>query len=226
MSWNLITDELTTSFSPSDVNLIRESFGHAVEWTKKFLEVDNVDAHFYVYKNFGPWGVGACAPGPDRLNLCFHPENFLLGGGEYSSGPVRLSAVVAHESHHIMRWRGPGYGTTLGEAMVSEGLALKFQRETQHPDFPDERYLQGNALLTMSEKAKTLLDEPPGTDRIFRDRQGSLIDYHVLGLALVEGWAKYSGLTAASSYNIPAQEVLGPWRRGKYDISSSVPCPR
>jgi len=37
-----------------------------------------------------------------------------------------LRRTVAHEVHHCMRMAGPGYGWTLGEALVSEGLAGQF----------------------------------------------------------------------------------------------------
>lgn len=37
-----------------------------------------------------------------------------------------LHRTVAHEAHHCMRMAGPGYGWTLGEALVSEGLAGQF----------------------------------------------------------------------------------------------------
>ncbi|KAF1051938.1 MAG: hypothetical protein GAK43_02173 [Stenotrophomonas maltophilia] len=37
-----------------------------------------------------------------------------------------LSRQVAHEAHHCYRMAGPGYGLTLGEALVSEGLAGQF----------------------------------------------------------------------------------------------------
>lgn len=37
-----------------------------------------------------------------------------------------LRRTVAHEVHHCMRMTGPGYGWTLGEALVSEGLAGRF----------------------------------------------------------------------------------------------------
>jgi len=37
-----------------------------------------------------------------------------------------LSRMFAHELHHAARWDGPGYGRTLGEALVSEGLAGHF----------------------------------------------------------------------------------------------------
>ncbi len=37
-----------------------------------------------------------------------------------------LRRQVAHEAHHCMRMAGPGYGRSLGEALVSEGLAGRF----------------------------------------------------------------------------------------------------
>lgn len=43
--------------------------------------------------------------------------------------PERLTHLAAHELHHAKSWRGPGYGQTLHEAMVSEGLADHFAIE-------------------------------------------------------------------------------------------------
>lgn len=37
-----------------------------------------------------------------------------------------FSRTLAHELHHAMRWNACGYGLTLGEALVSEGLADVF----------------------------------------------------------------------------------------------------
>lgn len=37
-----------------------------------------------------------------------------------------IERMFAHELHHAARWAGPGYGSTLGEALVSEGLAAIF----------------------------------------------------------------------------------------------------
>ncbi|WLH10596.1 DUF2268 domain-containing putative Zn-dependent protease [Pseudomonas hefeiensis] len=39
-----------------------------------------------------------------------------------------LRRHVIHEVHHCLRMGGPGYGWTLGEALVSEGLAGQFVR--------------------------------------------------------------------------------------------------
>jgi uncharacterized protein YjaZ len=37
--------------------------------------------------------------------------------------------MLAHELHRPSRWDGPGYGETLGDALVSEGLAGHFAQE-------------------------------------------------------------------------------------------------
>ena len=42
---------------------------------------------------------------------------------------AEIPKTIAHEYHHCLRWNGPGYGTTLAEAIVSEGLADHFQIE-------------------------------------------------------------------------------------------------
>lgn len=46
--------------------------------------------------------------------------------------------VLFHELHHALRWEGPGYGATLGEALVSEGLAQRFLHEMM--DVPPEPF--------------------------------------------------------------------------------------
>jgi Predicted Zn-dependent protease (DUF2268) len=43
-------------------------------------------------------------------------------------GDGTLRRQVTHEVHHCLRMGGPGYGRTLGEALVSEGLAGHFTR--------------------------------------------------------------------------------------------------
>lgn len=48
---------------------------------------------------------------------------------------VHPSGTLAHELHHCARLRGPSYGSTLGEALESEGLAARFDLEV-HPGAP------------------------------------------------------------------------------------------
>jgi uncharacterized protein YjaZ len=70
-------------------------------------------------------GFGGSAPSRTTMFLAFDTENpameaNLVGG---------LRRVVLHEAHHCLRHAGPGYGNTLGEALVSEGLASRFVME-------------------------------------------------------------------------------------------------
>ncbi|WBU64054.1 DUF2268 domain-containing putative Zn-dependent protease [Paracoccus aerodenitrificans] len=63
------------------------------------------------------WGVGGFAPAPGEIQLTVDPQKF---------GPDALIRILVHELHHLIRWDGPGYGKSLGEAMVTEGLAGHF----------------------------------------------------------------------------------------------------
>ena len=94
----------------------------------------------------------------DRLDILAYPSFYVipeLGVNGYSEGPhllhIKLDAtsphfaaqhaqaipaLVAHEVHHCMRGRTVGYGRTLVEALVSEGLACAFERQvTGHLPF-------------------------------------------------------------------------------------------
>ncbi|WP_182912972.1 DUF2268 domain-containing putative Zn-dependent protease [Paracoccus onubensis] len=63
------------------------------------------------------WGVGGRAPSPGLIEITVDPARF--------AAPLLIRTLV-HEFHHLLRWDGPGYGNSLGEALVSEGLAGHF----------------------------------------------------------------------------------------------------
>jgi uncharacterized protein YjaZ len=86
-------------------------------------------------------GVIYLTANPDNPNL---PRN--LGAA--------LERQIAHEFHHALRWLGPGYGRTLLEALVSEGLAGRFVQEVfgSEPE-PWECALPRAALPPYAQKA-------------------------------------------------------------------------
>ncbi|WP_157994783.1 DUF2268 domain-containing putative Zn-dependent protease [Paracoccus tegillarcae] len=63
------------------------------------------------------WGVGGHAQAPALIEITLNPARF---------DPDLLIRTLVHEMHHLIRWDGPGYGKSLGEALVSEGLAGHF----------------------------------------------------------------------------------------------------
>ncbi|RMH11155.1 MAG: hypothetical protein D6701_15425, partial [Gemmatimonadetes bacterium] len=64
-------------------------------------------------------GIGGFSPSGDEVHLFVDPDSPRIPG----SLEEELIPLLAHELHHTRRRRGPGYGATLLEAMVSEGLA-------------------------------------------------------------------------------------------------------
>lgn len=66
------------------------------------------------------WGIGGYAPAPGQIQITIDPARF--------AAEIFIRTLV-HEFHHLIRWDGPGYGKSLGEALVSEGLAGHFVRQ-------------------------------------------------------------------------------------------------
>ncbi|MEY3081943.1 MAG: hypothetical protein RJA94_1928 [Pseudomonadota bacterium] len=74
---------------------------------------------------------------------CFEPGviglRVDLGPGHaHESLHDEMLKALFHEAHHALRWEGPGYGSTLGGALVSEGLAQRFLHEMM--DCPPEPF--------------------------------------------------------------------------------------
>jgi len=71
-----------------------------------------------------------------------------------------LLKSLFHEFHHAMRWEGPGYGRTLGGALVSEGLAQRFVHEMMVCDpLPFEHAVLPADCETYRRRALTAFDD-------------------------------------------------------------------
>jgi hypothetical protein len=99
-------------------------------------------------------GLVGYAPGATRFSLTFDSTNphFALS---LTDGTLRRQ--VAHEVHHCLRHGGPGYGQSLGEALVSEGLAGQFvNRLFGTPPEPWERAVASREAWRFLPDAKAL----------------------------------------------------------------------
>ncbi|WP_407261319.1 DUF2268 domain-containing putative Zn-dependent protease [Klebsiella pneumoniae] len=68
--------------------------------------------------------LGFC-PEAGVIYITVDPENSAFCKNDAHS----IERMFVHELHHAVRWTGPGYGSTLGEVLVSEGLAGHFSIE-------------------------------------------------------------------------------------------------
>jgi hypothetical protein len=135
-----------------------------------------------------------------------------------------LPLTLAHELHHSRRiLRGPGYGTTLGEALVTEGLADTFARQTfpAAPIPPWVVALDGPRQRTSWTAARPLLDVPysasGSTSEFMTAHQRWFFGTadqprwagYSIGFALVESYLRaHQGATAASLVAVPATRII------------------
>ena len=180
------------------------------------LPIDNVDVSMAIgtRSTIPEWAVGGFTSGPAQIALFLDPANPRF---PEATMPERLSSTLAHELHHAARLCGPGYGKTLGEALVSEGLAQIFEQEAGHPIAFYSVALSGPALAQFAERAFPALDAG-GYDHPawFFGRAGDP-SYprhggYALAHAVVKSWLAANGMTAAAAVSINAEMVLRPWR--------------
>jgi hypothetical protein len=144
-------------------------------------------------------------------------------GREKRSLAAQLRAVLAHELHHAMRSRGLGYGSTLGEALISEGLSECYEEEVGCPTSNYALAVRGPALLTLARMARDQLwsekyDHPKW---FFGSRTDTSYPHwggYSLGYVLVRGWLDRSRRSASSAVEVPAREILP----GALDFATSA----
>ena len=139
---------------------------------------------------------------PGAIFLTLDPDNPRLADnlGE------PLARMIAHELNHALRWE------TLGEALVSEGLAGQFVAQLfASPPEPWEQALEETELATVVRAAREERDAPRYDHNAWffgAGRHPRWAGYR-LGYALVGAWlAAEPGRTAAGAIDVPASEIL------------------
>lgn len=156
-------------------------------------------------------GISGYSPGPHLAYVYLDPSfrNFA------NIIANQLGRTIAHELHHCIRSRGPGYGETLLEAMVSEGLADHFDLQIwrKHPN-PWDTALTRRQLTRFLARAKRIWHKRPykqdkwfyGDARVAFPRW---VGYSI-GFWLVQRYLEnHPRETAASLLNAPAQQIAG-----------------
>lgn len=110
--------------------IIRKKARDAIQKIKATIPIQNVD--IVIYDNPGgtipELGIGGYAPSAYLIFVSLDP----LFPAFHKTINSELERTLAHELHHCMRWNSVGYGETLLEALVSEGLADHFDIEITH----------------------------------------------------------------------------------------------
>ena len=126
----------------------------------------------------------------------------------------QLKRTLAHELHHCLRWRDPGYGKTLLESLVTEGLADHFDLEVNsgNPE-PWCTALNVEEIVAFSKRAKIEYDNKNYDHRawFFGSTEKGLPRWtgYALGFKLVENYLKINPAQKASELcAVKAEEFI------------------
>jgi hypothetical protein len=184
---------------------IEKCFSESVEIIRKYLPLPNVDVVLCVdpCSVIPGLGIGGFTPDENRIYMavtrelsCEFEKNFL--------------GLLGHELHHCARWSGPGYGQTLGEALISEGLACSFESELRGGDAPFyARALHGEQLKMAWYTASGELQSASYDHRAwFYGTSPTSIPKHAgysLGFAIVsQCQARWNSVSASQLWGEPA----------------------
>lgn len=134
-------------------------------------------------------------------------------GGLTAALETWIPAIVAHELHHSSRIRlGPGYGFTLAEALVTEGLADHFAAEA-FPDTPQQPWdhaLSAEQEAELWRKSQPILDVPRGYSHPAWFRGGGGLPRwagYTLGYRIAEAYLG-DDFSASSAVGTEAETVI------------------
>ncbi|SCW73087.1 DUF2268 domain-containing putative Zn-dependent protease [Pseudomonas sp. NFACC05-1] len=126
-----------------------------------------------------------------------------------SAGALRRHVI--HEVHHCLRMDGPGYGWTLGEALVSEGLAGQFVRHLLGSDPEPWEYAIASADLLRSPARLQALESRHYDHNEWFFGVGDKPKWlgYSLGYQMVGRWLALRGETDSLTWvNVPAADIM------------------
>lgn len=184
------------------------------ETLQVYIVLGDPDDDHLVRRNGGYFGMGAM---PGLIFLLLWPTDDNIG---------RMGHCAVHELNHNIRYSNVVWDpatVTLGEQIVSEGLAEAFARELYGPEGlgPWSTSLGGPALdaayATITEALGTTgmhnftaYVHGDGTAERMGQKPVGLPDHagYPVGLRIVDAHLAASGLTAAQSTTLPREEIL------------------
>lgn len=190
-------------------NQIKQEVSETIKKVSKLIPISSID--IVVSDNpqasIPHLGIGGYAPTAHLIYISIDP------GFKPISTPLKeIKRTLSHELHHCLRWANPGYGATLLEAVITEGLADHFELQIT------KRSPQKWSVSLNKTELKIWLDK---AKKEFNDKEYNHAEWfygskripkwtgYSLGYYLVtEYLKKHPGKSAATLYSTPASEFL------------------
>jgi Predicted Zn-dependent protease (DUF2268) len=211
MSLKLVPLDAGHEFAPGRLDSIVGRLEAAARDVVPPLQADSIDVLVVPGTRLIPdWDCGGYTHGPWRITITVDPS---CDGHEKRSLDAQLRAMLAHELHHAMRSRSAGYGSTLGEALVTEGLAQCYEEEVGCPTPNYAVEVRGPALAELARLAKEELwsDQYDHSKWFFGSKTDTAFPWaggYSLGYVLVRSWLERAGVSASAAVSVEASEIL------------------
>ena len=156
-SWSLHYLNARGAVSPFK-DRVEQACREVVRRAEKVVEPITLDVVIQAIPGRGIPQIGhvGYVPAPGIMMLTLDPVNPRL---QANLGEL-LERVIAHELHHALRFEKTGYGHTLGEAIVTEGLAGRFAQELYgHDGEIWEHAVSRDELPAFAEEARRRFDD-------------------------------------------------------------------
>ncbi len=151
------------------------------------------------------WGIAGYSPAPGIIEIGLDPARV---------APEHFCRTLIHELHHLTRWDGPGYGRSLGDALVSEGLAGHFVLQVLGgPADPWDQTRPGLGTLKQAAGLWARRDYDHGEWFMGRGRMRKWTGYGIGHRLVAEHLAQAEGQDAASLVWQPADDFRTALRR-------------
>lgn len=138
-----------------EADLLKKIVKNHAKRAGSILDVPLVNISIYPNPNFTipETGEGGYTPSGDWFHVYIDPKKNQKQMAEIIE--TFIPGTIYHEMNHIARWQNTGYGSSLLEAIISEGLAIVFAKEqwkkskTPWADFSEKEM---NCLLDIVRK--------------------------------------------------------------------------
>ena len=189
------------------INLLEKTTELSIKKVKELLPIDDVDIVLYdtFDKDTSVDHIYGYTPNAHVVFVYLNP-----GVKDFEKIVKEdLGKTLAHELHHSVRWRNPGYGANLLEALVTEGLAEHFAKEVDNSGTePWTKVLSKNEIQKLLHLAKENFHKHYNHDEWFFGANGKFLYWtgYSLGYEIVGEYLKNHPQEKASTlYNASAK---------------------
>lgn len=155
------------------------------------------------------FGFSGYSPSSAQIMLYFDLSNANLN----TALNTEFIPSLGHEIHHCFRHKGVGYGSTLQQALISEGLACHFETELRNGEIPfyakaiNQDMIERLYSKMLNEATESKYDH----NAWFFGTKPDDIPLHAgytLGYHLVSKYINQTGTPASQLWNVSASDIF------------------